>query len=307
MVSIAVAALLVAGGCASGGSEPSSTEGGKDGAATSPEPLATTTTAAATAAPHPDQAPPATINGIALDGSSLWVASIEADEVLQVDLDGTILQRFDTAGAGPDDVAVAPDGTVYSTGFTNGDVGVIRDGAYEVLTTIAPGINPVEVTDEGEIYVGTFGPDGTLFRVPDDGGDAEEVATGLPDINAFGALPDGRLLAPSGGIAGPGGAIAIDPATGRFATVAEGLPPVAAATTTADGTGWLLANISGEIYRVDPGADGAVLETTVDEGKPFDNLAVADDGTIYLSSFVAPTITVVGADGDVSEIRVGDG
>lgn len=44
---------------------------------------------------------------------------------------------------------------------------------------------------------------------------------------------------------------------------------------------------------------------TVTDGAPFDNIDVAPDGTIYLSSFVAPTVTEVKPDGTIRVINVG--
>ena len=60
-------------------------------------------------------------------------------------------ERIPTEGAGPDDVAVAPDGSVWSTGFTGGQLGRIADGAYEVATTIEAGINPITIADDGTV------------------------------------------------------------------------------------------------------------------------------------------------------------
>ena len=205
---------------------------------------------------------------------------------------------------------MAPDGSVWSTGFGNGDIGRIADGEYSVVTTLAAGVNPIAVRDSGEVYVGTYGPDGDLYRIDPQpsstNGAFTELADGtMPDINAFAFLPDGRLLAPSGGIAGPGSAIAIDPDTGEHEELVGDLPPVAAATVDAEGTGYVLANITGELIRIDAEAGTSEVVRTVGEGAPFDNLAFADDGTLYLSSFTTPTVTEVAPDGTTRVIDVG--
>jgi hypothetical protein len=307
-LALLVTAVLLLASCSSD----DDSEAGESG-----DPVAETTTSTTEPAAEPidDQAAPATINGIDVDGDTIWIASIEADELVQVRrTDGAILARYPTEGAGPDDVAVAPDGTVWSTGFGNGDVGRVTDGSYEVVTTIEPGINPIAIDDEGMVWIGTFGTDGYLYvidpsNLPDDAssGSWEPVATGLPDINAFGILDDGTIVAPAGGIAGPGSAIAIDPETGEFETIVEGLPAVAAGTTDAEGTPYVLANVTGEVFRIDVEAGTAESIRTVADGAPFDNLAFAEDGTLYLSSFIAPTITEVAPDGTVRVIDVGDG
>lgn len=304
---LVLASLTLVVGCSSGDSD-----GGSEGTAeATTAPKATTSTTRPAPEPASDQTPPTSINGIAVAGDAIWVASIKDDEILQVDADGTILQRFDTNGAGPDDVAVAPDGSVWSTGFANGDVGHIVDGSYEVATRIRSGINPIAVDGEGVVWIGTYGPAGDLYRLdpkalPADGEALEPVAAGtMPDINAFGILDDGTIVAPAGGIAGPGSAIAIDPATGEFTTIVDGLPGVAAGTVDEDGDAYVLANATGEVIAVDVDGGSSKVVRTVEEGVPFDNLSFADDGTLYLSSFTAPTITEVQPDGTERLIAIG--
>lgn len=268
----------------------------------------TTTEASTTTVPEPleDQTPPVNVNGLTVQGGTIWVASIEADEVLQIDREtGAILARFDTNGAGPDDVAVAPDGSVWVTGFGNGDLGRIADGTYEVVTTMAAGINPLEFTEDGTLLVGTYGPGGTLYEVPTDGGEPVVIAEDLPDINAFGIAADGAVLAPAGGIGGPGSVVRIDPATGEVTTVVGDLDPVAAGTTDAAGTFFVLSNVTGDVLEVDVEAGTATRLALVPTGAPFDNLAFAEDGTLYLSSFGAASITEVTADGEVRQIAIG--
>lgn len=259
--------------------------------------------------PPVDQAAPDSINGLTVDGDTLWIASIDADTVFQVSrADGTILGRFPTgSGSGPDDVAVAPDGTVYSTGFKNGDIGQIRDGRYSVLVTLKAGVNPITVGADGNIWVGEMADGGSVTRISPDG-TTEVVATELPTINAFALDPQGRILAPAGGLqAGEFGGtiIRVDPADGSVTTVARGLPPVMASATGPDGRYLALANVSGQILAVNPDAGTFEVVRTVTEGAPFDNIDVAPDGTIYLSSFVTPTVTEVKPDGTVRVINIG--
>lgn len=305
---VLLSATVLLGACSSDSSDGAEPDVDAPTTEVAPE---STTTEAPSVAPLDDQTPPASINGITVDGDTIWIASIEADEVLQVRIDdGAILQRFPTDGAAPDDVAVAPDGSVWSTGFGNGDVGRIADGSYEVVTTLASGINPVAVDPGGDVLIGTFGPAGDLYRIDpalaaEATADWEPIATELPDINGFDLLPDGRLFAPAGGLGGPGSAIAIDLATGAYETLVAGLPPVAAAAVDADGNPHLLANITGEVIAVDVEAGTSEIVRTVSTGAPFDNLAFAEDGTLYLSSFTSHSITEVAPDGTERVLEIG--
>jgi hypothetical protein len=309
---VAVLALL-GGGCSDGdGADGGSGDGAT--ATTTTEP-ATTTTAPA---PEPleDQTAPESINGITVQGDTLWVASIAGDQILQVDREsGAILQRFDTAGAGPDDVAVGPDGSVWSTGFVNGDVGRITDGEYEVATTIKPGINPLEFNADGLLYIATMGADGELFQLDpsDPKAFTRSLGGGLPSINAFGITTDGTIVAPAGGLATPGSAVAItivaveeDPTGDKTVEpIVEDLPGVAGGATDADGNPYVLANVTGEVIAIDVEAKTSEVVQTVTQGAPFDNLAFAEDGMLYLSSFTAPTITEVSPDGTERVITIG--
>lgn len=306
ILAMATTMALAASGCSSDGG------GGSEGVGPTTTTTAAQTTTTAAAEPIDDQAPPASINGITIDGDTIWIASIGADEVLQIRReDGAILQRFATGGAAPDDVAVAPDGSVWTTGMGNGDVGRIAEGTYEVVTTIGAGINPIDIADDGTVFIGTYGPDGTLYTLETDGGapsegvEARLVAESLPSINGFELGDDaGTVIAPAGGIAGPGSVVSIA-ADGEVATIADGLPGVAALAADPDGQLFVLANATGELFLVDREAGTAEPAQKVTEGAPFDNLAFAEDGTLYLSSFTSPSITEVAPDGTTRVIEIG--
>lgn len=256
-----------------------------------------------------DQTSPPSINGITVDGDTIWVASIAGDEVLRIDrADGTILERYGTNGATPDDVAIGPDGAAYTSGMDNGDVGRIADGAYEVIATLEPGINPLEFSPTGELYVGTINREGNLWHVPLDGSEPEIVATGVPIINAF-AVTDTAVIAPAGGFE-PGSVIAIDTTTGEVTTIADEFPTATdgptlllASAADTDGNYFALDNLTGELFLVDLDTGDATLAWTV-AGGPWDNLAFGDD-TVYLSHFTTPTVTALGPDGVETVIDVG--
>lgn len=280
--------------------DPSSTS---ESATTEPDAQATTTS------PDPlaDQTAPESINGITVQGDSLWIASIAEDQILQVDRHtGAILARIDTNGAGPDDVAVAPDGSVWVTGYVSGMLGRVVDGEYEEVAMIEPLINGIDIAADGTVFVATLAEDGTLYRlVPGSGHEA--VATGLKMVNAFEVdEATGTILAPWDPMGAPA-IVRIDPADGSITPVVEGLPVVMATTMDPDGRLVALDNINGEVLLADVEAGTFEVLVVISDGRVFDNLAYADDGTLYVSGFGAPAaITEVKPDGSVRVIQVGE-
>lgn len=285
-----------------------SSDGDDDASETTESPTteSTSTTTSTTSAPEPldDQSAPPSINGLIVDGDTIWAASLGADAVLRIDIEtGAILERIPAGGAGPDDVEIGPDGNVYFTGFTSGEVGVVEDGQPSAVAQLEPGANPLGFTSDGTLYVGIAVSGDALYRVPLDGSEPERLATDLGSMNAFVVTDDDTILGPASDDTG-GVVLRVDPADGSFEVVASGLPPIFASAMDSQGDYYVLASATGEVIRVDP--DTGESETTVTiDGAPFDNLAFAEDDTLYVSHFTTPQITEVSPDGTVRVIDVG--
>jgi len=213
----------------------------------------TTTTTAAPAPPMPldDQSPPAALNGLEVDGDTIWVASTESAQVVQFDrTTGEILTRIDTSPSQPDDVTVGPDGAVYWTGFNDGEIGRIVDGASESVANIGPGANPLGFTPDGRLFVGRAVTGDDLWEVPLDGGEPTMIAGPVGDMNAFVVEAD-RVVGPTGGIAGPGGVAAVDLASGEVTDLGGPFEaPVTASDVEPDGVLHLLS-FDGRVWRFD--------------------------------------------------------
>lgn len=256
--------------------------------------------------PLADQSAPPSINGIVVDGDTIWVAAVVGDVVLQIDREsGAILERVEANGGGPDDVAIGPDGAVYYTGFLNGDVGRIENGVATVIANVGQGANPLGFSSDGTLYVGAAILADALYEVPLDGSSPRLIASDLGSMNAFGFTEDDVILGPAADANGGGVVLAVDPVAGSVETVASGLPPIFASDLDRDGNYFVLANGTGELIEVDPATGEFRVVRTV-ANPPFDNLAFANDGRLYLSSFTTPHITVVETDGSTRVIPVGD-
>lgn len=252
-----------------------------------------------------DQTAPAGANGIkAADDGTLWVAVIDGDEVLQVDAaSGTVLARYAVpTGTGPDDLVLGGDGTVYVTGFTSGDVLALDPASGETrsLGNVGAGANPIALLDADSLVVGRAVTATGLFSV-DPTGETEPRALADPgNVNSFDLDEYGTLYGPLTGDSG-GSAIAIDPATGETVRTVAPLPGIPLGLRTLDERLYVLV--------LDGTAKVVTIDVTVGEVVPFgdtglavaDNLAVADDGTVYVTGFDAATITLLGPGGQVTE------
>ena len=180
-----------------------------------------------------------------------------------------------------------PDGSVWSTGFATATSAASPTASTRSFTTIKAGINPLEFDADGILYIGTYGPNGELFQIDptDEKAFTRSLGGGLPDINGFGILADGTIVAPSGGIAGTGfgrqhhGDPVDEDETGdkTIETIVDGLPgrgrgchrcrrqPVHPGQRHRRG-------LSPSTWR--PGPSEVVQ--TVEQGAPFDNMSFAD-------------------------------
>jgi len=296
VVVTAMAGLVLVGlgsvACSSSDDASPTTTGSTPASSTS---LATTAVAA-------DQTSPAGLNGITVDGDTLWVASIVEDSVIGIDPStGRITARVPTAGAGPDDVAMGADGEIWVTGFVSGDLGVIRDGRYSVVTPVGSALNPVDVAEDGTVYVGRMVAGSDLYRLDPGGSSVAPVASGLDLVNAFAVDSDGTLLAPLAGSR----IVRVDPTDGVVTDVVGGLEGVLATARSEDGRYVALGNLSGKVFDVDVDAGTATPAIQLSHPGPFDNLAFAEDGTLYVTVLGEPTIVEVAPDGTQRQIRVG--
>ncbi len=265
----------------------------------------TTTSAPAAAV---DQSAPGSANGLKVaDDGTLWIASIANDELLNVDPeDGTIVQRIAVPdGAGPDDVVIDDQGTVFWTGFLSGDVGaaVPSSGEVEVLANIGQGANPITLRDDGMLVVGRAMVASQLWTVDPTGGSPAVHLVDPAGTNSFDITPDGRFFAPN---LDENAVVELDPATGQLVRTVAQLdgPPIA--LRWHDDAIYVLALVDGaKVIRVDP--ESGTTELFADTGLPVgDNLAVAPDGTVYVTGLNEPTVTVISPDGQVDRtVRIG--
>lgn len=317
---VALATLLVPlGACSDDEDDTSIADAAGEGSSTSAAPGDTNGAAADTATDPATggdaevaQDAPAGANGIKVGpDETLWIAVLAGDEILHVDpTDGTILGRWALPdGAGPDDLVLGDDGSVYLTTFNAGNVVRLdpTTGDTEVVGTIGAGANPIAWRADGTLVAGRAVTASGLFALgPAVGGDPTPLAD-PGNVNSFDVGDDGVLYAPLTGAAG-GSLIAVDPDTGETQRTVAELPGIPVGARWHDGSVVALVLApTATVVRVDP-TTGAVT-TVADTGLAIaDNLAVAADGTIYVTGFDQPTVVVVSADGSaVTTMTIGGG
>lgn len=229
------------------------------------------------------------VEGISFDGSGMLLGtSIHGQAVYRIDpRTGVVEILVPTPHGESDDVAVGPAGTAAAgivawTAQRTGEIRMQRPGGRpEVLMRDVPRVNPIAFSADGRLFTAQLGADGdALWELDPVGGGAPRlVARHKGRLNGFGFGPDGRLYAP---LFGTDRLVAIDVDSGEYSVVASGVGAPAAAKVDARGDVLSVDYLSGELWRTDLRAGTSRVIARVRE--PIDSLAIAADGTIYLSN-----------------------
>jgi hypothetical protein len=271
---------------------------------------------AAVLCPQADQQPPGSLNGVVYRDGQLWMASLLGNEIIVADAaTGAIVGRFgpDQGVAGsPDDLAMAPDGTVYWNAFDRGEVGVLRPGERSrVLANLGQGVNPVVIGPDGALYVSKLFTAMGLHRVDPGTGTATLISRDAA-INGFGFGPDGAIYGPTG-LTTPSKLVRIDPADGRTRTIAPDLGLLASSVRFPPATRGEAPTTAYVLTSTAPVAIRRLDSTTGRRVAPdlplpltlADNVAFAPDGTMYVTGFTEPAVAVVAVDGRTTKVRIG--
>ncbi len=260
-------------------------------------------------------------NGIEVgpDGK-VYAASVIGDEITVHDpRTGAVLDRIgpERGVHGPDDVVFAPDGTMYWTEILAGNVGMLRPDGSFLVRHVAPGVNPIALSDDGRLFVACDFLGNGLFEL--DPVDLTVVRTLIPDLVGF----NGMDFGPDGLLYGPlffGHAIArvdVDAAFPTTEIVADGFRvPGAVAFNSAGelhavdyaegqvikvdlatGDWQVLADIQGVLDNLDFDARDRLFTTGFADGQI---LTMTSGGTLRAlnkSGFIAPSGVAVGPDG----------
>ena len=188
-----------------------------------------------------------------------------------------------------DDIAVGPKGELA---WTNYLMGMIRyresdDAPLRVLAKDLPGINSLDFDRRnGKLYASQVFLGDALWEIDVTGkAPPRLIKKDLGGLNGFEVGPDGMIYGP---LWFKGQVVKVDPANGDAVVINSEFQVPAAANLDGKGGLWVVDTKSGELSRVDL-ASGR--KTVVKKLKPsLDNLAVAPDGTVYISNMADNSI-----------------
>jgi len=220
-----------------------------------------------------------------VDGN-VYAASVIGSEITVHDpLTGELLDRIGSERGvyGPDDLVIAPDGTLYWTELIGGNVGMLKpDGTWRTQF-VAPGVNPITLSDDGRLFVALdFLGDGLYELDPELMAPPQVIIPDLVGFNGMDFGPDGLLYGPLFF----GGAIAridVDAAVPAPEIVATGFRVPGAVAFSPDGELYAVDFAEGQVVRVDVGS--GATEVMADIDGVLDNLAFGADGTLFTTGF----------------------
>ena len=242
---------------------------------------------AAWAAPEALVAPSsfAGVHGLAIDAKGrLLAGSVLGNTLWEVDrATGAAKVLIDAPEGQADDIAVGPNGELAWTNYLMGKLRYREhDGApLRVLAKDLPGVNSLDFDRRnGKLYASQVFLGDALWEIDRAGQKPPRlIKKDMGGFNGFEVGPDGMLYGP---LWFKGQVVKIDPADGRMAVIADGFQVPAAANLDGKGNLWVVDARSGELVRVEL-ASGR--KTVAKQLRPsLDNLAIASDGTIYVSN-----------------------
>lgn len=231
------------------------------------------------------------IHGLAVDAKGrLLAGSVLGSSLWEVDRKTGAAKILVGGPEGQaDDIAVGPKGELA---WTNYLMGMIRyqesdDAPMRVLAKDLAGINSLDFDRRnGKLYASQVFLGDALWEIDVTGkAPPRLIKKDLGGLNGFEVGPDGMIYGP---LWFKGQVVKVNPANGDTVVINSEFQVPAAANLDGKGGLWVVDTKSGELSRVDL-ASGR--KTVVKKLKPsLDNLAVAPDGTVYISNMADNSI-----------------
>lgn len=225
------------------------------------------------------------VHGLAVDAQGrLLAGSVVSNNLWVVDRQTGRAEVFIAAPEGQaDDIAVGPKGELAWTSYLQGIVHYReRDGApIRVLAKDLPGINSLAFDMKtGRLYASQVFLGDAMWEIDVAGAKPPRlVAKDMGGFNGFEVGPDGMLYGP---LWFKGQVVKMDPADGRITVINAEFKTPAAVNLDGKGQLWVVDAATGDLARVDLASGRKTVAVKL--ATALDNLAIAPDGTVYVSN-----------------------
>lgn len=234
------------------------------------------------------------VHGLAIDKQGrLLAGSVVGNAIWQVDRNtGAAKVLVDGPEGQADDIAIGPKGEMA---WTNYLMGMLRyrenDSApMRVLAKDLPGLNSLDFDRRnGKLYASQVFLGDALWEIDVAGTKPPRlIAKDLGGLNGFEVGPDGMIYGP---LWFKNSVVKVDPSNGAVTVINNQFKTPAAANLDGKGNLWVVDTATGELCKVELAsgrkATVAKLKTALD------NLAIAPEGTIYVSNMADNSVEAV--------------
>jgi streptogramin lyase len=231
------------------------------------------------------------VHGLAIDASGrLLAGSVVGYSMWEVDRRTGAAKVLIGAPEGQaDDIAIGPKGEMA---WTNYLMGMVRyrenDSApMRVLAKDLPGLNSLDFDRRnGKLYASQVFLGDALWEIDVAGQKPPRlIVKDMGGFNGFEVGPDGMLYGP---LWFKGQVVRIDPANGQITVINSDFKIPAAANLDGKGNLWVVDTKTGELCKVDLATGRKTVAKQLKTA--LDNLAIAPDGTIYVSNMADNSI-----------------
>jgi len=247
------------------------------------------------------------VHGLAVDKQGrLLAGSVVGNAIWQVDRQtGAASILIGGPEGQADDIAIGPQGEMA---WTNYLMGMVRYRANDqapmkVLAQGLPGLNSLAFDPRnGKLYASQVFLGDAVWELDVNGvAPPRLIAKDLGGFNGFEVGPDGQLYGP---LWFKRSVVRLDPANGAVSVISASFDIPAAANLDGRGNVWVVDAATGELAKVALATGAKTVVARLDSA--LDNLAIAPDGTVYVSNMADNGIQAVNpATGAVRQLTRG--
>ena len=237
------------------------------------------------------------VHGLAVDKQGrLLAGSVVGNAIWEVDRStGAAKILVGGPDGQADDIAIGPKGEMAWTNYLQGAVR-IRDNDQQPSRVIAsglPGLNSLNFDPRnGKLYATQVFLGDALWELDPSGAKPPRlIGKDFGGLNGFEVGPDGMIYGP---LWFRRSVAKVNPADGSVSVINAGFDTPAAANLDGKGNVWVIDTATGELAKVELATGSRKVVATLSSA--LDNLAIAPDGTIYVSNMADNGIQAVNPD-----------